>query len=325
MTLKNYLKAFRAIFLYTAVVSLASTSYALAQTDTVYTPPPMFDDMTPPMVRPESKTGNIVEPKESSAPKAAPAAPQVPVSIAPRISSDPDMPQKRPLMPVPPKKPEPPKQAADVAVPTPSSAPTSTPIKEKSSAITGPKTMPALPATSVDSQVLYNGDEGVRSNIKEPTIFERHQQEAHEKTKADSADDKKSLMPVVPRPKNTANPVAFESGEQGALKKVIPFEAGQIRIPEELTNSLAAGVVKELDKDGKDGWRVQIKSYATAYGDGISSDRRIALSRALSLRSSLVTQGVAASRIDVFSEGAPSNAGAQGDRIDLYLYGQKPQ
>lgn len=325
MTLEKYLKISKLPFFFALLVTTFAPAYA--QTDSGYQPPPMFDDMTPPMVRPESKTGNIVEPKASVPPENMVVAPQAPIAIAPRVSVDPDAPKVRPTFPIPPKKPAVPEApAVSIAPPAPTKN-TSTNIKPmsasgKASAITGPKTMPALPTTSVDTQVLYNGDEGAKT--KEPTIFERHQKEVKDEA-ADHQDEKSSntLMPIVPRPKNTSNPVLFETGTEGALKKVIPFEAGQIRMAEDLTNSIAAGVVRELDKDDKKNWRVQIKAYATPYGEGISSDRRIALSRALSLRSSLVTQGVPANRIDVFSDAAPAGDASQQDRIDLYLYGQK--
>lgn len=264
----------------------------------------MFDDMTPPMVRPEKPSGNIVEPK---------------------VSTNPDAPKiQRPLM-VPPKKPEAPKVEDKVEVNT---APPQIPVQEdgvtpkRESAIKGPKSMPALPAQSVDKQVLFNGDEGAN----EPTIFERQQMKAQKESSAkkDKSDPIAPINPVVPRPEDTSSPVQFERGQQGAMKRSIPFEPGQIRLSKETTNDIAAGVVKELDTDGRDAWRVQIKSFATPHGDGISSDRRIALARALSLRSSLITQGVEANRIDVVSQGDEAQGTAPAaDRIDLYLYGPK--
>lgn len=185
-------------------------------------------------------------------------------------------------------------------------APSATIRDPKQSAITGPVEMPALPAQSVEGKVLYKADD----DKQEPTILERQQEPSKEKT----------LVPIVPRPKEGVTPATFEPGEkQNALKKSIPFQPGQIALGSDDIDPIAAGVVKELDNEDNKNWRVQISAFATPYGNGLSSDRRIALSRALSLRTALITQGVSASRIDVLAEGLQSD-GKPGDRIDLYLF-----
>ncbi len=181
--------------------------------------------------------------------------------------------------------------------------------------VTGPKTMPAIPTEGVDGQVLFESDD----QTQEQTILERHQIQTEEKHKAET------LVPIVPRPKENVTPATFESGEQNAMKRSIPFEPGQIRLPAEIADPIAAGVVQELDKNDRSDWRLQVRAFATPHGTGLSSDRRIALSRALSLRSTLITQGVAAERIDVLAEGVESTGGQSGDRIDLYLYGPKSE
>jgi len=268
---------------------------AQAQDNPAYTPPVMFYDEIPPMVRPETTTGNIVEPKVSQ-------MPEEDRPVAPRITK----PMAKP--PLPPKKP-------DVAQQKPMAENSDEPLKrERPSAIQGPKTMPALPTANVYKQVLFNGDEEKNA----PTIFERNQKMI-EPPKLDS---KKSntLTPVIAVPKNTSNPATFETGESNALKRTIQYDVGQIALSDDITNSLAAGVVSELDKDGKKDWRVQIKSFATPNGSGISSDKRTALSRALSLRSSLISQGVPPNKIDVLAEGIQTDTTKSGDRIDLYLY-----
>ncbi|PZO77773.1 MAG: hypothetical protein DI626_12225, partial [Micavibrio aeruginosavorus] len=155
----------------------------------------------------------------------------------------------------------------------------------------------------------------------EPTIMERHQTQL-EAQKNDTA--VKPPEHVVPRPDPNVTPARFAPNDQGVLKKTIPFEAGQIGMKGEDVNPIAAGVVAELDGKEKADWRVQIRSFATPHGAGLSSDRRIALSRALSLRSALIEKGVPASRIDVMAQGLEIESGEQaGDRIDLYLYGKK--
>lgn len=338
--------------------------------DAGYAPPPMFEDMTPPMVRPDADpNGNIVVPRVS--PKETPQAPSTTIKTAPVPQQPVAAPVKPKLMapivepemekkdaspkkpaiikpevkkpsaptPVPPKKPEakaPEKPKTEPKVETPvvpakpvapnipekkaepvkkeePSPKAAEPIKRdpKDSAIQGPKTMPSIPTQSVDKQKTFESKEPA---VEKETMLERHQNEVAEQKNEE-------LKPVVPVPKANVAPASFDKNEQGALKKVIPFQQGQIGLSSAEIDPIAVGVNKELDADEKDQWRVQIRSYATPYGTGVSSDKRIALSRALSLRTALIAQGVPAARIDVLAEGQSSDSSQQGDRIDLYLYG----
>ncbi len=195
------------------------------------------------------------------------------------------------------------------------------PREPTESAIKGPKTMPALPPVNVDQQVTFEG-----SNDKAdaaPTIMERHLQQLDEE-KASKPAVETNVAPAA----EAVAPAAFTAGDQGVMKKTIPFEAGQVSLPADQSAPIVATVVNELNKDEKEAWRVQIKSFATPHGNGVSTDKRIALSRALSLRTTLITKGISASRIDVLAQGldgggkpvtAESNIPA--DRIDIYLYG----
>lgn len=435
MNFEKFLKRFS--LLSVSFLTLGSVP-ALAQSDAGYAPPPMFEDMTPPMVRPEGKDGYLVEPKKSEntpavqsnapvpkppgvmprvsvdpnanpvqaaptpapapAPVVAPTAPVVPVpppvveapkppvmqkpiveerpvpKPAPRKVSKPvekaAVPTPKPAVvpaPVPPQKPvvatpkqeepapaittqapavpatpkEPvvmdkPQEAAPQPLPPVAEKPVEKPVEEQVppppepeqkaepakpvaptprdpsvSAIKGPKTMPAMPAGNVDQQVTFDA---APDSKKEETILERQQNEPKEEATL-------TPKPFVPAPKAGVAPAAFERGEQGALKKTIEYKPGQIGLPDNEVDPVAAGVVRELDKDDKKDWRVQIRSYATPNGAGLSSDRRTSLSRALSLRSSLIAQGVSASRIDVLSSGSDTDGKGPADRIDLYLYG----
>ena len=316
--------------------------------DAGYAPPPMFEDMTPPMVRPEAdRNGNIVEPRVS--PRENPQTSPAPVTATTRtapVSQKPVVPPVKPKMmapiiapqdvqarkspekpevkkpsapaPVPPKKPgtkTPEKKPAEEPVAAPKVetpvAPTK-PAAPKESAIQGPKTMPAIPAQSVDRQTTFESE---AEPVERETMLERHQHEVAVQNKEEE------LKPIVPAPKANVAPASFDKNPQGALKKTIPFQQGQIGLSSAEIDPIAVGVNKELDHDDKKEWRVQIRSYATPYGTGVSSDKRIALSRALSLRTALIAQGVPAARIDVLAEGQSPDSGKQADRIDLYLYG----
>lgn len=305
-------------------------------------PPP---SVPAPVVQRQAPVTPSIKPPVAPAP-AVPAEPEMmkPIVEEVYIKRDKAVPEatKTPVAPVPPKKPDgvrksgdddrtvkPSSKQAEKPAPVATSEETPlAPVVEDSrtapvrdphvSAIKGPKTMPALPAGEVAAEPLFKAEE----NPAEPTMFERQQQQAREEGKKDQP----VLTPVVPRPKEGVTPASFEPGEQGAMKKTLAFEPGQIRLEEAQTNEIAAGVVGQLDGGEKEDWRVQIRSYATPSGTGLASERRIALNRALSLRSSLIAQGVPAGKIDVMAEGqAPAEAGAPADRIDLYLYGPRAE
>ena len=182
--------------------------------------------------------------------------------------------------------------------------------------------MPSLPVQNVDGQVTHD----TPAAPEEQTILERVNQdkapaEKTVATPAPVATAPQNPAPAFPAPAPDVPPASFDTAEQGALKKTIPLQPGQIGLDKAQSDPIVAAVMEQL-KD-KEGWRVQIKSFATPHGAGVSSDRRIALARALSLRSTLITQGVPASAIDVLAEGLQSDAPAAPDRIDLYLYGPK--
>lgn len=350
---------------------LFPASGAFAQ-DSGYVPPPMFEDMGAPQLRPQSDTGNLVEQKSSPNTQLPPETPNVRAAMPPRVSPVPDSAPSvtttrvpaRPVQPV--TKPVPPaaattqkmqpiidprdKKKAPVAATTkaptapvvkPATKPVAAkpeaavpsqpetvaapskpaepkaakiePVKRnpKESAIQGPKTMPALPTEQVHTQETFLPEE--QESAAEQTILERSQKAATQEVKKQA--------PVPPVPKKNVAPASFDESTQGVLKRTIPFAQGQIGLSSAEIDPVAVAVSQELDASGKEAWRVQIKAYASAYGTGVSSDKRISLSRALSLRTALIAQGIPAARIDVLAEGAQSAEGGAADRIDLYLYG----
>ncbi|MBM3491889.1 MAG: hypothetical protein FJX68_15895 [Alphaproteobacteria bacterium] len=64
--------------------------------------------------------------------------------------------------------------------------------------------------------------------------------------------------------------------------------------------------------------RLQVKAYASGDADNSSRARRLALSRALTVRSQLIEQGIRSTRVDVRALGVPSDGGPE-DRVDLLL------
>lgn len=339
---------------------LAAASSALAQDD--YVPPPMFDDVQP---RPESTTGNIVEPRSSSKDSeklpGAPLSPTAPAApSAPKIVTSPDAPpfiqpivegtkkpsapaSKKPQadkpkeasapLPLPPKKPNTPTPAAVAEKPVMPEEKPEASIENKpqpaakvtsKGVVTGPKTMPSVPAQAVEQQVLdltapiadSPAPRGPDEAPEGETIMERHQHEMEAKqAEQEQKEDSVAALQAADIP-----PMEFESdGSQEVLKKILPFAPEQINLPPDDLAAIGAGIKEELRK--RDTWRIQIRSYATSSGSGVSSDKRVSLSRAIALRKFLVDQGVRASRIDVRAEGnEPAPEGKSRDRIDLYLY-----
>lgn len=261
----------------------------------------------------------IVPPSSTTAPAEQVVVPPVPVESAPAPVIPAPQPSAPVVIPSPPEAlPVPAPTTPSVPAAKPSSADDRTqPVKRdpKVSAIQGPKVMPSLPVQGVEGEVTY---QAAPDNASE-TILERHQKEV------ETPEPKKEMVPIVPAPKAGVTPATFDKGEQDALKKSIVYAPGQIGLVAADADPIAAGVSTELDKEEHKDWRVQIRSYATPHGSGLSSDRRIALSRALSLRTELIRQGVAAGRIDVLAEGLQTDAGKPGDRVDLYLYGPKKE
>jgi outer membrane protein OmpA-like peptidoglycan-associated protein len=69
-------------------------------------------------------------------------------------------------------------------------------------------------------------------------------------------------------------------------------------------------------EDLVDGGRLQVRGYAAGEDGSKSSARRIALSRALSVRSYLMDKGVKAKRVDVRAMGSETDRNPL-DRVDL--------
>lgn len=241
-------------------------------------------------------------------PPAPPKKPSVPEPSVAKIESQP--------------KPEPlPEKAAETKPPSqprPASKVTSAGV------VTGPVSMPSVPAQAVE--VLETATNIAPSTDDDGlTIMERHQRQIRSE-KNDSAPAKKADLKKVTieaakaDPETSVAPAGFEVGEaQDVMKKMLPFQPGEIDLAENDAAAIGAGIKQELQK--RDHWRIQIRSYATPFGDGVSSDKRISLSRAIALRKALVDQGVRPSRIDVRAEGSASMPeGKSGDRIDVYLY-----
>lgn len=230
----------------------------------------------------------------------------------PPVNPDGDKPVTGPIDLVPPlpaKKPEHVAQAAAVLEPLPAavilvktevdpspSAESETPMMKS-----GKPAMPAVKAASVDAEVVFED----RKITPERPVSE-HVEGAKEKNQSD---------PAV-----TAVAVETETVtlEDGAMRVTLPFQKNVTELDAGLKAALDRDIVLILEKN--ETWRAQIQSFATPVDDGLSSDRRAALSRALSVRAYLLEKGVASTRVDVRALGAkPESDQGLPDRTDIYL------
>jgi outer membrane protein OmpA-like peptidoglycan-associated protein len=104
--------------------------------------------------------------------------------------------------------------------------------------------------------------------------------------------------------------------EPGVLVSV-PFAAGS----ENLSDTGAGKLDTLATKMAQTGTRLQLKAYASANGSSESAARRLSLSRALKVRSHLIRNGVASTRIDVRALGVAQDGPP--DRVDVLVLQRK--
>jgi len=95
----------------------------------------------------------------------------------------------------------------------------------------------------------------------------------------------------------------------------IPFIAQEAELPSSSLNTLI-GIATALNQN--DEVRIQLKAYAANYGDSASHARRLSLTRALTVRSFLIENGVRSTRIDVRALGNKAKNG-KSDRVDVFV------
>lgn len=163
--------------------------------------------------------------------------------------------------------------------------------------VKGPKTMPAVPAENVATEILVE-------NPQTETILERAQKQPI------VMDITEPLSPSVNAPLDVASVPGFDK----SLRHI--FTPGQTDIQDDLKAAISASVLQNLRRNPSA--RVQIQSYASSVDQGNSSDRRISLNRALAIRSYLIEQNIEPNRIDVRALGSQTDEKPV-DRIDLII------
>ncbi len=172
--------------------------------------------------------------------------------------------------------------------------------KKPESMVKGPVEMRPTPASQVDSAPVENTPGTADSGASQKTLLEQHQERLQaEKTRRAEASS-------PPSPAVTLN---------APLEKTIIYARGALEISPENREILTRDILPVLKGSSA---RLEIRSFATPEKGIQNSDRRMALNRALFLRSDLIRQGIPADRMDVRALGDKSQSPPP-DRIDLIL------
>ncbi len=297
-----------------------------------YTPPPMFD-IPEPLPPANGQKTDPLPPARTQPRKISPVVPDTAVKPAPVKKST----QKSVRAPVPEVKPQQEstqeavkkeiqvtvkKENSDIPKPgrkppvpqkytkakvTPAPSPATEQPKASSGVVTGPKTMPAVPAQDFEAETVYHDDDGQL----EGAILKRH-------TEAIEHDEPEVEVVAPEVDEQTLGMLSVYTSDDGQAQKVtIPLAQGQTEVTTKMLVAVQAKSHEILAENPS--WRLQILSYATPFDQGQSSDRRMSLNRALSVRDALLQQEIEARKIDVRALGDKTKTEPK-DRIDLIFY-----
>jgi outer membrane protein OmpA-like peptidoglycan-associated protein len=126
-----------------------------------------------------------------------------------------------------------------------------------------------------------------------------------------------ALAPAPPPPpaKQTAALPRVPKGVVTQKTLRLAFSGGSSRLSSAVETDLKA-LAKTLSANAE--LRLQLKAYAAGTRETVSRARRLSLSRALSVRSYLIRQGVRSTRIDVRALGNKTGGGPA-DRVDIFV------
>ena len=285
MYMDNYAKLLKRLLPSLITIIVFSGQVSLAQD---YTPPPMFgqseelEDISPALketVKPRTEELTL---------KAYPIADVPKPGVKPKKIEEATPSIVKAIVPMPSKKPK---------------------LTEKSSTqrpgiVKGPKTMPAVPAKGFESKVLFENEKGEI----EGAILKRHIDNT-KKTEESDVEEK-----IIPSDEVDSRLDIYELAGGKAKKITIPYAPGFSDIKTDISTALEneAQVILSAHPD----WRVQIQAFATPFDQGQSSDRRMSLNRALSIRDILLKQGLEPRRIDVRALGMQTEDKTK-DRVDI--------
>jgi len=280
----------------------------------------------PPPSRPPQMTRRVT----ATPPAAAPAAPRTPTAALPtarRIAPATTGPKRIAAVPAAPKVTAPvpsapkvasipaPKVAAPARVAIPAPAPAA-PRKSSGTPTSIPSIeVPAPPASSTRTAAITPPPPPPAVTAAPEKVAPAKVAPAKAAPAAKAArapEPAPQVAAVSPAPKAPA-PAPAASANSAVISVV--FDADSKTLPGN-ADSILGKVAEKLKAD--ETLRVQLMAYASAGERSEAKARRLSLSRALEVRSYLIRQGIASTRMDVRALGdrAP---GAPGDRVDLTL------
>ena len=125
-------------------------------------------------------------------------------------------------------------------------------------------------------------------------------------------EDLPAIEPATQEDVTVASLPAADLPAVGETALQVRFDAGSSRLTAEAQQALQTVARAVIASDG----RLQLKAYAGASGESVSTARRLSLSRALAVRAFLIEQDVRSTRIDVRALGVAADAGPP-ERVDL--------
>lgn len=120
---------------------------------------------------------------------------------------------------------------------------------------------------------------------------------------------------------NELLPPGVKKSAKSSGPAMITFATGEVTLSDEAADTISSDVVAAMKQTPNS--RVQIVAYSTASDGKESSARRTSLSRALSVRSYLISQGIDATRMDVRAMGVPTAAADAADKVDMIVMNDK--
>lgn len=285
-----------------AVTKLGKPKRAAAPPPTIGSPPPK------PVLR--SKAAPKKAPAKRLARKKPPAAVKAPPPPPIKAPPPPAMKAPPPVKKAPPKrmakkKPPPAKKVAKAPPPKPPAAKATPPPPPAPVIAALPKSPPPRPAPV---------------KPKPPTPAKAPPAPAKTLPATPGTRDPVKSAPLgqTPAPAPAKQTAALPKVPKGVVTRStlrLAFSGGSSRLSSAVETDLKA-LAKTLNANAD--LRLQLKAYAAGTKDTVSRARRLSLSRALSVRSYLIKQGVRSTRIDVRALGNKTGGGPA-DRVDIFV------
>ena len=285
-----------------AVTKLGKPKRAAAPPPTIGSPPPK------PVLR--SKAAPKKAPAKRLARKKPPATVKAPPPPPIKAPPPPAMKAPPPVKKAPPKrmakkKPPPAKKVAKAPPPKPPAAKATPPPPPAPVIAALPKSPPPRPAPV---------------KPKPPTPAKAPPAPAKTLPATPGTRDPVKSAPLgqTPAPAPAKQTAALPKVPKGVVTRStlrLAFSGGSSRLSSAVETDLKA-LAKTLNANAD--LRLQLKAYAAGTKDTVSRARRLSLSRALSVRSYLIKQGVRSTRIDVRALGNKTGGGPA-DRVDIFV------